>query len=198
MINSINGLNHNQVSPLKDTNLKISKETVVAMEGDDTSGVVLETGKSSDKKVTYDNPAIAKPNVEEVAKLWEQADLANESLKNLVKELLQRQGMSFQEVVDGNKDFQVDDKAISEAAQQISDTGEFGVQAVSDKIIAFAKAISGGDKSKIDQLRNAIKQGFDEAAKILGGTLPDISQKTYDEVMKKLDAWQNEGNTVTV
>jgi hypothetical protein len=42
----------------------------------------------------------------------------------------------------------------------------------------------------IGELKNAIIQGFKEAKKEFGGKLPDISQRTYDEVMKKLDEWE--------
>lgn len=63
---------------------------------------------------------------------------------------------------------------------------------VSDRIVEFAKAISGGDKSKIDTLRDAIEKGFAEAARVLGGELPEVSQKTYDLVMQKLDTWAQE------
>ena len=55
----------------------------------------------------------------------------------------------------------------------------------------FAKALSGGDKSKLPELRAAIEKGFREAERILGG-LPQISRDTYDEVMRLLDEWANE------
>ena len=37
----------------------------------------------------------------------------------------------------------------------------------------------------------AFKKGFEQATKSWGKTLPDISQRTYDAVMKKFDAWKN-------
>ena len=61
----------------------------------------------------------------------------------------------------------------------------------SDTIVYFAKAISGGNKSKLDKLIAAIDKGFSEAGKALGG-LPEISMKTYDRIMEKLDVWKNE------
>lgn len=60
-----------------------------------------------------------------------------------------------------------------------------------DKIVEFAIAISGGDKSKLDTLITAIDKGFSEAGRILGG-FPDISLKTYDRIMEKLNDWKNE------
>jgi hypothetical protein len=34
-----------------------------------------------------------------------------------------------------------------------------------------------------------VDKGFNEALEAFGGTLPEISYKTYDAVMEKLDAW---------
>ena len=53
-------------------------------------------------------------------------------------------------------------------------------------------AISGGDKAQIGKLKAAIEDGFKQAKEALGGYLPEISQKTYDEVMKRMDEWANE------
>jgi hypothetical protein len=81
--------------------------------------------------------------------------------------------------------------AVDPAQQAISEDGEFGVKAVSDRIVKFAIAISGGDKAKYDELKASIDKGFQQATKSLGGTLPDISQQTYKEVMRKLDDWKD-------
>ena len=69
---------------------------------------------------------------------------------------------------------------------------DWSAEGVANRIIEFAKSISGGDKNKIELLKKAIEQGFSEAEKELG-TLPEISQKTHDLIMKKLDEWENEG-----
>ena len=74
----------------------------------------------------------------------------------------------------------------------IAEDGEFGVNAVSDRIVAFAIAISGGDKSKLNTLKAAIDEGFQAVKDIMGGALPDISSKTYDEIMRKLDEWADD------
>lgn len=70
------------------------------------------------------------------------------------------------------------------------ETGKWSPEAVSDRILEFAKSISGGDKSKIELLRNAVKKGFEDVKGILGGKLPEVSEKTYDLVMKKFDEWE--------
>lgn len=63
---------------------------------------------------------------------------------------------------------------------------------VAKRIIEFAKAVSGGDKSKIATLKEAFISGFNEAEKIYGGEgkLADVSYETYDEVMRMFDQWE--------
>lgn len=57
----------------------------------------------------------------------------------------------------------------------------------SDRIIQFANALTGGDPDKIESMREAFKKGYAQAEKTWGGSLPEISQKTYDAVMEKFD-----------
>jgi|GEM_PF-4828698 len=80
-----------------------------------------------------------------------------------------------------------------EAAALIGENGPFGVKAVSERILEFAKAISGGDTSKIDLLRDAFIAGYNEAATLFGGNdmMPEISLKTYDAVIAGFETWAN-------
>jgi len=64
-----------------------------------------------------------------------------------------------------------------------------GVEQTSDRIVQFALSISGNDPDRLEELKASIEQGFQLASEALGGTLPDISMKTYDVVMEKLNAW---------
>ena len=43
----------------------------------------------------------------------------------------------------------------------------------------------------------AFQKGFREATKSWGKTLPDISQKTYDAVMDKMNKWKNGKETTS-
>ena len=58
-----------------------------------------------------------------------------------------------------------------------------------ESIFYKKKALTGGDSSKVEDIRTAIEKGFSEAAKLWGDELPEISQKTHDAVMKGLDEW---------
>ena len=83
----------------------------------------------------------------------------------------------------------VDQDTILQAQKDIADDGYWGVEQTSDRILDFAKALSGGDSSKAEELLNSFKKGFDQATKAWGDKLPDISQGTYDAVVEKFQKW---------
>lgn len=85
---------------------------------------------------------------------------------------------------------EMQDKLISKAQEDIGENGYYGVKQTSQRILDFAKAITGGDPSKIGEMRKMAQEAFDDVAKIMGGKLPEISQKTYDAVMKGFDEWE--------
>lgn len=82
---------------------------------------------------------------------------------------------------------------IADAKAAISEGGEYSVNAVADRIMNMAIALSGGDESKIEELKAAVKKGFDEAEKQWGGALPSICGDTYTEIMNRFDKWQKDG-----
>ncbi len=59
---------------------------------------------------------------------------------------------------------------------QEPDLGFWGAEATAKRILDFAKHLAGGDRSKIPLLRDAVIQGFEKAAAILGG-LPVFPRK---------------------
>ena len=140
--------------------------------------------KVEEKYITYDKTA--------VDKLKAEAEQRHANLRNMVKELLKRQGLTFKDVFEDGKEVKVDEQTRLEAQASIEEGEEYSVDAVATRIVDFAKAISGGDKAQIGKLKAAIEDGFKQAKEALGGDLPEISQKTYDEVMKRMDEWANE------
>lgn len=149
----------------------------------DVDGIKYEKQEKVESFTTYDKGA--------VDKLKAEAQQRHENLRRLVEELLKRQGMSFRDVFEG-KEVKVDEETRLEAQKSIEDGGEHSVDAVATRIVDFAKAISGGDKSKIGILKKAIDDGFAGAKAAFGGELPEISRKTYDEIMRRLEDWINE------
>ncbi len=120
-----------------------------------------------------------------------------QSFKKMVEAMIEKQGKTVNQVLkdlaDGKElNLTVDSETRSSALDAISENGYFGVNKTSERLIDFAKALSGGDKSKIETLRSAFKEGFDAAKEALGGELPEISQKTYDAVMIGFDDWAKE------
>ncbi len=88
-------------------------------------------------------------------------------------------------------DFTVDAATKAQAQKDIAEDGYWGVEQTSDRILDFAKALSGNDPEKADLLLDAFKKGYAEATKSWGDNLPDISSRTYDAVVEKFNAWKN-------
>ena len=153
---------------------------------------------TSEKKVTYDQPGV-KPDWKTIQKLIDESDRANSKLEQIVTELLRRQGLKFKDIYDIQaqqlQGVEIDETAQKEAQAMLEEGGELSAAKVSDRIVEFAKAISGGDKSKLDQLKKAIDDGFAAAQGVLGRVLPEISKQTYEMVMTKLDDWAKEDGT---
>ncbi|ABR46999.1 conserved hypothetical protein [Alkaliphilus metalliredigens QYMF] len=140
------------------------------------------------KEATYKKP-IVKVDESTIQKLKEESESAHNHLREMVKQLLERQGLTFKDLAGLDEGVKIDEETRLEAQAMIAEGGPFSPENVSDRLIAFAKAISGGDKGKIDILRSAIEKGFKEAQEMLGGELPEISHTTYELTMEKLDAW---------
>ena len=85
------------------------------------------------------------------------------------------------------KDISPEDQAAAQEA--ISEDGYWGVKQTSERIVSFAKALVGGDPSRIEEMRDAFIKGYEAAEKAWGGSLPEISRQTYDAVMKLFDEW---------
>lgn len=153
-------------------------------------GVVYEKS-SSTKNTNY-----VKKNSAVIKQLQADADARVSQMRNLVEQMMKKQGSAignadsmWRFLADGNFTVSADVKA--QAQKDIADDGYWGVEQTSDRIVDFAKALSGGDSEKADKMIEAFKKGFEQATKSWGKTLPDISQRTYDAVMKKLDNWKN-------
>lgn len=149
------------------------------------NGVVYEPSLEMPTK-TY------KANTEMINKLKADAEAHYNQLQDIVSQLISNQGKAFQKVEDmwsllREGKLEVDPETRAQAEKDISEDGYWGVNQTSDRIIDFANALTGGDPSKIEKMREAFKKGYEQAEKTWGGKLPEISQKTYDAVMEKFD-----------
>lgn len=187
MVNQVNSTGRYQSVYSNDKNNEEKQQNIQKNE----PGVILELGNSEVKSATYSKPVQARDS-KEIARLWKETEKSVESLRAIVVRLVVSQGKKLENVLFGKDKLFVDAEARAEAERLLAEDGELGIKAVSDRIVNFAKALSGGDKSKLAELRAGIEKGFRQAEEAFGGKLPEISRATYDEVMRKLDEWENE------
>jgi len=158
--------------------------------------VTLGQSSNADTALTYSKPASqstsAAQNVDVPALLAKSNQQVADFLK-LLGNLTQQQGLQWSKVVSGEQQLTVDPQTKAAATQAVSEDGELGVKNTARRILDFARLGIGNDPSKIDTLRAAVQQGFDEAKQAFGGSLPDISQQTHDAIMATLDDWQKNG-----
>ena len=188
-INSIN--NYVSAASTVATDSKVSSKKTESSKNDTSTGVIYEKGssdKSSSSQKTQNSALIAKMKAD--------SDSRISQLRGIVEQMMSKQGAAIGKADDmwsflagGNFTVSADVKAQAQA--DIAEDGYRGVNQTSDRILDFAKALSGNDKSKAQELADAFKKGFDQATKAWGGKLPDISQQTYDKVLEKFDSWMN-------
>ncbi|MGL6040410.1 MAG: hypothetical protein ACRC01_04320 [Deefgea sp.] len=142
------------------------------------------------ESLTYSKPR-AMPA--ELSTMLEESDRQVEAMMSLIRPLLEQQGLTMSKVVSGEQKLTVDQGTIDAANAAISEDGEMGVRKVSERILSFAKFAMGDDPAQMKKIRDAVELGFSQAKEALGGTLPEISQKTYSTIMAEFDRWEKEG-----
>jgi|GEM_PF-1714905 len=110
------------------------------------------------------------------------------TLREMLAKTLEEQDITTQ-IASGDISINFRDLTPEKARELISEDGYLGVEQTSDRIVQFALSLSDNDPSRLEEIKAGINKGFQMAANALGGTLPDISMKTYDAVMDKLNAW---------
>ena len=172
------------VEPIKKGKDTSSKEEI--KKEDSQNPVQYETSETK-KAATYE-----KPDKATILRLQKQSEEAYANLRGLVEKLLLKQGYTLKTITAEEwQQVEIDDATRTEAQNMIAPGGAFSPEAVSDRILEFAKAISNGDISKLETLRGAIEEGFKQAEAILG-ELPEISKETYRLIQEKLDSWSKE------
>lgn len=141
-------------------------------------------------KATY------KPDTAMIDKLKADADAKTQQFRTLVENLMKEQGATIGKSDSiwnflAKGDFEVDAATKAQAQEDISEDGYWGVKQTSDRIVDFATALTGGDPSKLEEMKDAFIKGFEQATETWGEELPEISQQTYDAVIDKFDALIN-------
>lgn len=150
--------------------------------------------KQDDTAAVYDKSKLSEDDRKTiVAQLKADQEKRQAQLTELVHNMLSTQTENFGKanniwrfLASGN--FTVDAETKQKAQEAISEDGYWGVKQTSDRIVSFATALAGDDSSALEKMRDAFIKGYKQAEKTWGGELPDISKRTYDTVIEKLDS----------
>lgn len=189
--------------------------------GADTATAAANTGKAVNPANAVSKNAVSKSDKDTFVKSGKTEVPIQTAPKRLtsaqLKELQEQQVQSFQKMLSGMLTNQADKANIAKngmkainadlfsrltvtpeqqaAAQQaISENGEWGVNAVATRIVDMAVSLSGGDSSKISELREAVEKGFRQAGFQWGEKLPAITGETHKEITKRFDYWEENGS----
>ena len=196
VFNNVASANVNTVSKATE---KTNEETK-ATTGFDNTAVVYE--KSTETAVVNKNSAIDREAI--IAQMKADTEARMNQLTDIVKKMMAGQGNAFAIASEddiwsflASGDYTVTEAAKLQAQEDISENGYWGVEQTSDRILDFAKALSGGDVSKADELLEAFKKGYEQATAAWGKELPDITKDTYKAVEEKFAAWKAESEALT-
>ncbi len=167
------------------------------------TGAVYEKTPDADKTPVVDSKMVQ--NTALIAKLKADQEQHLQQLTDIVQKMMTGQGKAFSIANEDDSiwkylasgEFTVDELAKKKAQEDISEDGYWGVKQTSDRILDFAKALSGDDPTKAQELLDAFDKGYKQATGEWGRDLPDISKQTYDAVHKKFEEWANSVNDVT-
>jgi hypothetical protein len=154
---------------------------------EDTAAVYEKSSSGKEKVYQRDNATISR--------LMEEAERREKNIRELVEKMLRKQGETFNASTDvysllREGKVSVDPETRAQAEKDIAEDGYWGVKQTSDRLVSFAKALTGGDPAKADSMIDAVKKGFEEATKAWGGELPGICKNTMDETISKLEEWR--------
>ena len=84
-----------------------------------------------------------------------------------------------------------------DAAKAVADGGAWSVDAVAGRLFDLASAIAGDDPEKLQEMRAAVEEGFKQAGMAWenmtgSSSMPDITSRTYNELMHRFDARMQE------
>jgi hypothetical protein len=183
-------------TPKSDKTKETEKEQTTAEKIGNTPAATYEKSAETDTKK---QDKVTRTDADRAAFI-EQAklDIANrqQQLADIVSKMMGKQGEKIGMTDDmwktlASGKFEVDAATKAQAEADIAEDGYWGVEKTSDRIVDFAKALAGDDPEKADKMIEAFKKGYEEATKTWGKELPDITKRTYDSVLSKMDDWKN-------
>ena len=196
--NNVATANVNTTSKATENKKEEAKTTPVENKaGFDETAVVYKKSKETESVKPNKNNKVDREAI--IAQMKADTEARVAQMQELVRKMMQGQGNALAQTDDvwkflASGDYTVTEAAKLQAQEDISENGYWGVEQTSQRILDFAKALSGGDVSKADLLLDAFKKGYEEATGAWGKELPEISKKTYEAVEEKFAAWKNESN----
>ena len=183
---NVNGIS-NQTSTYAAYKSTEQKAAATETEGKQTEvSAVYEPSKDAKKT---DTVTAKQKNEAIISRLKADAEARTQQLQQLVQQMISKQGNAYGQANDmwkflASGNFTVDAQTKAQAQADIAEDGYWGVEQTSDRILDFAKALSGGDMDKMKEMQAAFEKGFKQATKTWGKELPQISQDTRSAVNK--------------
>lgn len=201
----MSGINFNaNVSAYSATNYKAGISKNASKTDSATDNNTAAVAENAAKTDTFQSSAGAVNSAEKVAKgdsfeidvnsLIEQNNKRIADFTSQIMSMVTKQGEKSNLTLNGlNLTVTAEDAAKAKAA--ISEGGDWSVNAVADRIMNMAYALSGGDESKLSTLKDAVMKGFEQAGfdPKNRSTMPQITGDTYDEILKRFDDWEKNG-----
>ncbi len=201
-VNAYSSVNQNQI---KNNNLEKNSEKTNSKESKEVVNESVKYEKSEDvKKYELYNSKGKKLDVDTINKMKEDAELHYKELIESVRNMISQQGLKAGALPKELEFFDKIPKTIEELrnadgykaenefkVQDLNDPNNYwSAEQTSDRIVEFAKQISGGDTEKLELLKGAIEKGFSIVESYFD-EMPSITGKTHDLIMEKLDKWAN-------
>lgn len=192
---SLSGIGNNNVNDLYavEAEKRENNASKVDTSKNDTAKTESTSNKNENSAAVYDKRTLSEDDRKAiVSQLKADQEKRQSQLTDLVHNMLNTQTNTFGQANNiwqflAKGEYTVDAETQKKAQEAISEDGYWGVKQTSDRIVSFATALAGNDSKQLEKMRDAFLKGYKQAEKTWGGKLPDISQKTYDAVLEKLD-----------
>jgi hypothetical protein len=208
-------VNNNVNVAVNVNNYNVNVNNTAAAE--ETDEAVLAAAQQDEQEVyePSEEAKVYKPDYAKIKEIWAEHDAKVESFRRLVEGLFNKQAQK-NGLANGSVNkpgasnpwagtrwendvmIEVDEETRLAAQKEVEEGGYYSVGETAKRLLNFAVALSGGDPSKIETLKGAVEKGFAQARQMWGGELPEISNKTYDEVMKGFDEWEASGDASAI
>lgn len=197
---SVNGINGSVTSayPQNNTAAQTKTDAVSTSKKEDVAAVYESnsTEKTASTAKTYT------ADLTKVNTLKAELAQKKQQMQKFVESVLGKQANKSSSIFDllnglKNGTIEVDPAVSAQAQKDIGEDGYWGVEQTSDRLVEMAKALSGGDPDKADEMIAAMKKGFEQATKAFGDELPEICKKTIDAAEEKMNKWKTEQTPAT-